>query len=327
MELHLAPLHGVTNRVYRAAYFRHFSGFDGALAPFVVAIRCDEAKSRHFKDLLSGPGAEPSGDAGTIPVLAAQVLGDDPLAVAETAAVLGRLGYSEVNLNLGCPYSMVAKKGRGSGLLPFPDRVGAILDRLCAVPGIRASVKLRLGRSDPEDILRLIPVLNDHTLSRVIIHPRLGTQIYKGRADPEAFARAAEFCKHPVVYNGDLASRADYEALRASFPSVDSWMIGRGAIVDPFLAEELKTGACPGAMGRITRLRAWHEDLYSSYRAALCGPAHLLDKMKEVWTYLGASFPEKRRQLEAIARAKTTAEYERAAAAILGNEPAPSQSS
>jgi tRNA-dihydrouridine synthase len=325
MMLYLAPLHGVTNRVYRDAYFRHFSGFDGALAPFVVAIRGDEAKSRHFKDILPGPEPEPEGGAGRLPSLTPQILGDDPIAVAQTAAVLARLGYVEVNLNLGCPYAMVAKKGRGSGLLPFPNRVAAILDALCAVPGIRASVKLRLGRSDPGDIVRLMPVLNDHPLLRVIIHPRLGTQMYKGRADPEAFARAAELCAHPVVYNGDIASRAAFDELCSRLPSVDSWMIGRGAIANPFLPEELKTGSRPdsGAMDRITRLRVWHEDLYSSYRAVLCGPAHLLDKMKEVWTYLGDSFPQDRRQLEAISRARTTGEYERATAAILGSCKAP----
>ena len=58
--------------------------------------------------------------------------------------------------------------------------------------------------------------------------------------------------------------------------------------------------------------------MYRSYQEALCGPGHLLDKMKELWSYLGASFPGRKRQLEAIARSRTMAEYEGAAAALLG---------
>jgi tRNA-dihydrouridine synthase len=316
MILHLAPLHGVTNRVFRESYFRHFSAFDGAMAPFVVAIPGSTAKPRHFKDLMPGPGTRARGPLPSGPPLAAQILGNEPSAVAETAGVLVGLGYEEIDLNLGCPYSMVANKKRGSGLLPFPERIGEILDALCAVPGVRASVKLRLGRFEPGEILRLMPALNERPLSRVVIHPRIGVQMYRGSVDLELFARAAALCRHPLVYNGDISSRADFERLAARFPEVEGWMIGRGAVSNPFLPEEIKTGSVAGDRAR--RLREWHEDLYRSYQGALCGPGHLLDKMKELWTYLGASFPEKKRQLAAIARSRTREEYERAAGEILG---------
>jgi tRNA-dihydrouridine synthase B len=318
MRLHLAPLHGVTNRVFRDAYFRHFSGFDGAMAPFIVAVPGSEAKPRHFKDLLPGPAAEGADpDAPIRPPLAAQLLGNDPAAIAETAGVLVGLGYGEIDLNLGCPYSMVAKKRRGSGLLPFPELVGEILDALCSVEGVRASVKVRLGRFEPGEIQRLMPVLNGRPLSRVIIHPRIGIQMYRGSTDLEGFERAAGLCGHPVVYNGDIGSREAFETLAARFPEVEAWMIGRGAVANPFLPEEIKSGAVAG--DRSGRLLAFHEDLYRSYQTALCGPGHLLDKMKELWSYLGSSFPAKRRQLEAIARSRSKAEYEKAAAEILGS--------
>jgi tRNA-dihydrouridine synthase len=93
-------------------------------------------------------------------------------------------------------------------------------------------------------------------------------------------------------------------------------MIGRGAVSNPFLPEEIMTGDVAG--DRNARLRAWHDDLYRSYREVLSGPAHPLDKMKEIWSYLGSSFPVKARQLERIARAKSLEAYECAVAAILG---------
>jgi tRNA-dihydrouridine synthase len=216
---------------------------------------------------------------------------------------------------------MVANKLRGSGLLPFPDRIGSFLDQACAIPGLAVSVKLRLGRSDPRDILRLMPILNDHPLRQVILHPRVGVQMYRGEVDLEGFAAAAELCRHELVYNGDIRSVADFESLSSRFPAIGDWMIGRGAIGDPFLAEGIAArGGAPSldAAPREERLRSWHEDLYRSYREVLCGPAHVLDKMKEVWSYLGSSFPGAKRQLERLARAKSLAEYESAVLALLG---------
>ena len=317
MRLYLAPLHGVTNSVYRNAFFRHFRGFDGAFAPFILAVGTSQVKPTHFKDLMPCP----SGAAiAAAPSLVPQLLGNDPAAFVDTARLLAGLGYDEVNWNLGCPYPMVANKLRGSGLLPFPGRIDSLLDQACAIPGMAVSVKLRLGRSDPKEIITLMPILNGHPLKRVIIHPRIGVQMYRGKVDLEAFAAAAELCRHELVYNGDITSRSDYERLKDRFPFIDEWMIGRGAIANPFLAEELKDdrgGADPDASSREARLGAWHDDLYRSYREVLCGPAHVLDKMKEVWSYLGPSLAGKRRQLERLSRAKSLAEYEAAAAALL----------
>jgi tRNA-dihydrouridine synthase B len=326
MMLHLAPLQGVTNKIYRNAYFRHFGGFDSAIAPFILAVRPLRPQSRHFKDLLPGP-AESSGDDAPRPPegprsrirLVPQLIGNDARAFAETARILADMGYSEINWNLGCPFPMVANKLRGSGLLPFPDRIAAVLDLACGIPGIGISVKLRLGRSDPDDIMRLMPVFNDHPLVRVIIHPRVGTQMYSGGPDLEGFARAAAMCRHTLVYNGDITDRAAYDRLAARFAHVHEWMIGRGAVSNPFLAEEIRAGGATG--DRASRLRAWHDDLYQSYRGALSGPAHVLDKMKEVWTYLGASLPEAQKRLGRIARASTLQAYEAAVAETIDMYP------
>jgi tRNA-dihydrouridine synthase len=337
-RLLLAPLHGVTNYVYRAAYFRHFSGFDAVYAPFILAVRSSQAKPNHFKDLLKGQLESGTGKS-SVPLIP-QLIGNDATAFCETARALAGLGYGEIDWNLGCPYPMVANKQRGSGLLPFPEKIGKILDAACALPGIRVSVKLRLGRSDPQDIVRLMPVLNAHPLSLVIIHPRLGTQMYKGTVDLDAFARAASLCAHPVVYNGDINTAAEFAALKTRFPNVAEWMIGRGALANPFLPEEIRASEAAGRIAgvaetpiaagdpsvsgnpethaRVARLRAWHRDLYASYRDVLCGPAHVLDKMKEVWWYLGAFFPQEGKALERITRVKTFADYESAVSILLG---------
>ncbi|MBL8968724.1 MAG: tRNA-dihydrouridine synthase family protein, partial [Spirochaetaceae bacterium] len=228
-----------------------------------------------------------------------------------TAKVLADLGYAEVNWNLGCPYPMVAKKSRGSGLLPHPDRIAAFFDAVCPRLGIALSVKLRLGRADRDEILRVMPILNAHPLSRVVLHPRLGVQMYKGEVDLEGFARAASLSTHRLGYNGDIKDLASFAAIRARFPAIQDFMIGRRAVADPFLAGRIKGEAPAG--DRPDAMRAFHEDLYRGYREILFGPGHVLDKMKEIWTYIGQSFGGVRPALEAIGRAKTLADYEAAA--------------
>ena len=321
MSIWLAPLHGVTNRVFRKAYFAHFSGIDAALAPFILSVPVSRLKESHFKDLVPFGGG-----ASDIP-LVPQILGNNAEDFVSTAKVIADLGYREVNWNLGCPYPMVAKKGRGSGLLPYPEKIKSFLDVACARSGIPVSVKLRLGRNDPEEIFLLLPVLDQYPLERVILHPRISTQMYRGSVDLDSFARAMDASSHELMYNGDIADVAFFRKVRARFPSVRDWMVGRGALQDPFLPQAMRSdlgasgnsvpsvGAIAGPESRAKRLRTirdFHDDLYEGYRRVLCGPAHVLDKMKEVWSYLGNGMKDRRGPLEEISRANTLASYESA---------------
>ena len=308
--LSFAPLHGVTNRVFRAAYFAHFSGFDEAFAPFILAVPTARMKGSHFKDLVP--------DLRTGLPLVPQLLGAEPEGFLDCSRAIAGMGYGEVNWNLGCPYPMVAKKGRGSGLLPHPDRIDRFLDAVCPRLPLDLSVKLRLGRADPAEIIALMPVLNRYPLKRVIIHPRLGIQMYKGSVDLEGFSRAASVSDHPVGYNGDIADLTAFGELSARFPDVSEWMLGRGALWDPFLPARIKGLPLPD--DPTETLRAFHDELFAAYREVLCGPAHALDKMKEVWSYLGHSFPRGSRELDGIARAKSIDEYSRAAQALFGRK-------
>ena len=132
--------------------------------------------------------------------------------------MLADFGYGEVNWNLGCPYPMVTGKRRGAGLLPYPGAIKAFLDEACARSALPISVKLRLGLVDPREILAVMPALNAFPLRRVIIHPRIGAQMYEGDVDLDGFAEAAALCAHDVMYNGDIRNVADFESIRTRFP-------------------------------------------------------------------------------------------------------------
>lgn len=303
LNLQLAPLHGITNRVFRNAFAKHFGGFDSAMAPFILSVHASDARGAHFKDLLPEYNAR-------LPVVP-QVLGNDADGFIATATIIAGLGYAEVNWNLGCPYPMVTNKKRGAGLLPHPPLVRQFLAVACSRSPLPVSVKLRLGLVAAGEIMEIMPVLNEFPLKRVIIHPRVGAQLYGGSVDLEGFSAAAELSAHPVTYNGDIRSVACLDSLRLRFPSVDEWMIGRGALSDPFLPGLLKGGVLPP--DPVGRFRAFHDELYFSYREVLEGQKHVLDKMKELWTYFGPSLPAEAEAYKALAKAMTFTAYEAAA--------------
>lgn len=273
----LAPMRGITTFLYRETFVRHFGGLDAAMAPFIPTVAAERINPKLLRDVL------PENNRG-LPLIP-QLLGNNGADFVQMAGVLHDSGYDEVNWNLGCPHKPVRRKQRGSGLLPCPDRVDALLDTICAGSPCRVSVKVRLGMSDRSELMALIPVLNRYPLSEVIIHPRTAEQMYDGCADLDAFDAAARELRHPLCYNGDLNTRAFFGTVQRRFPDIRRFMLGRGLLADPFLAEDLSSAHLRRCAGRIDRVRAFHADLLERYEAVLQGDQPVLGKMKEFWTY------------------------------------------
>jgi len=162
---------------------------------------------------------------------------------------------------------------------------------------------------DPDDIFELMPILNRYPLAELIIHPRTGAQMYEGNVDLDRFEQCLNLSKHPVVYNGDIASPDTFRKLRSRFPSVTRFMIGRGLLSDPFLAEAIQFGLSRPYEEKVRVLFAFHNDLLACYAKRLSGPSHLLNKMKEVWTYLGGFLEMSDRLRKRIKKARHMDRY------------------
>lgn len=282
-DICLAPLKGVTDAIFRTAYAEFFPGVDWAVAPFLTTVKGARVKPSHLKQVL------PENNRA-LPVVP-QIISKTAVNFTFLAQAIFDLGYETINWNLGCPYPMVAKKGRGSGLLPYPEAVAAFLDQALPLMSGRLSIKMRLGRYHPDEIEALLPLLNRYPLDSIVIHPRTGTQMYTGRPDLDAFARCLALTSHRVIYNGDIVSRDVFEKLRDRFPRIGSWMIGRGILSDPMLpmlikGRELSEAEC------LERFRSFHDALFERYRAVLYGPSHLLNRMKGLWTFFSHGFKD-----------------------------------
>ncbi len=281
--LYLAPIRGLTDSLFRDTLHDHFKGFDASVTPFINPQRKSLYEDAMLRDVL------PQCNVGW-PIVP-QLLHTDPEAFVVLANRLAGLGYSHINWNLGCPAPMVARKKRGSGLLPFPEMILEILEQVLPQLNIELSIKTRLGYHDRSELAAILPQLDRFALKEIIIHTRLGKQLYKGNTDPDGFAVCQKLSRHPLVYNGDITDLTTFNLLAARFPTVDRWMIGRGALGNPFLAEEIKGFPTDSPDQRKKRLYAFHFDLFNRYQQRLSGPSHILGRVKQLWTYLIISFP------------------------------------
>ena len=309
--LYLAPMRGFTDVIFRNVYVRHFSGVDMAMAPFLATVGQGHCNRKIFGDLLP----EKNGHLPVVP----QVLSNDAQAFINMAHHLHELGYTHVNWNLGCPYPMVANKKRGSGLLPHPELIAAFLDRVVPVIPMQLSIKTRLGRFRKNEIEELIPIFNRYPLKEIIIHPRIGKQMYTGSTDLEAFIDCTGALNHTVVYNGDIVDTRTFEHHQARLPDVNRWMLGRGVLANPFLPVLIKNGAAP-VKDRVAQLKRFHDDLMAAYGRRLQGPGHLLNKMKGYWTYWARPFANGRKLVKKVHKANSLQAYQAATTLFLDSD-------
>jgi len=303
MKLSLAPLQGYTDLVFRRAFAKYIGGIDQFYTPFLVLQKGDELKSSHRREV------EPNVEKDLIP----QFLGNSLNEFVFFRDYLIDLGYKKMNWNLGCPFPMVAKKKKGSGLLLYPDLIEEILSEGLD-ERIELSVKMRLGYESNEELEAVLKVLNKFKLSEIIIHPRLGKQMYKGEVDIEAFEKAIELSRHPLAYNGDICSLEDYQERLGQFPSLEHMMIGRGVLWDLFLPLKIKGESMPSKSERLDLLEKLHGDIYDSYTSYLSGDTQLLSKLKPMWEYFSANFNNERKVYKGIKKAGGMKKYNAAVA-------------
>lgn len=301
-HLSLGPFQGITDAPFRNVFKRHFGGIDKFYTPFFTGIH----KEEHAKNLQ---GEEIDPRCNDVETLTPQILSTDAEEILRFAKQCKQLGYKEINLNMGCPFPRVANKKRGCGLLPYPDMVEAMLERIFEQIDIDFSVKCRLGYFSPDEIEAIIPIFNKFPLSELIIHPRIGKQLYKGEADVKRFAALISYINAPLVYNGDIFSVNDFGRIRNAVLPMNRFMLGRGLLTNPFLAEEIRGGAW-NAPERTERLHAYIIELYENRLRHAGGSPKVLGRMKELWSYMMHSFEEPQVVWRKIKKSNSLKEYE-----------------
>ncbi len=273
-QIWLAPLHGITSHTFRNTLCRHFGGIDFFMAPFLPAQPAGKFRPKVWQDIAP--------ENNTALPLVPQLMGNRPEHFVDTTRMLNEhFGYERFNINIGCPSSPVVRHRRGCGLMPHPDSVEEIVAEVTKATPFHLSLKMRLGLHSADEGRQLLTRLNDYPLDFLVIHPRLGVDLYEGTPDWDTFEEFCQITRHKIVYSGDVFTTEDYERLSERFPQVAAWMLGRGMLRNPFLAEEIKVQDTGDKNGRFN---AFYHDLIDKL-LPIRGESGTLANLKELWHY------------------------------------------
>ena len=270
MRYYIAPLEGLTDSTFRRIHHKYFPGADRYYTPFFSPTVHRALTPREAREL---PPAEDL-NVTVIPQLLTKVSED----FIWMAGQCQQRGYTEVNLNLGCPSGTVTAKGKGSGMLRDPDTLDRFLDEIFAGSPLPVSVKTRLGFTDPAEFPALLEIFNRYPVKELTLHPRVRTAFYKGSVDMEMFRHCMERSSAPVCYNGDITDLSKVAVLQQEYPRLDAVMIGRGLIADPGMLTPGGTTA--------QALSGYMDELLEEYLVTFGGSRNAMFRLKEHWGLL-----------------------------------------
>lgn len=237
MTILLAPMEGLLDFVLRDILTR-VGGIDRCVSEF-IRITDQLLPERVFTRIV--PELHTGGRTFAGVPVRAQLLGSDPVCLAENAARLASLGPEGIDLNFGCPANVVNRHGGGASLLNEPETIHAIVVAVRrAVPAhMPVSAKMRLGYMDDSRALECALAIADGGASEVVVHARTKAQAYRPPAYWERIAEIRAALAIPVVANGEIWTIQDARRCR-EVSGCDMLMIGRGAVTDPGLGLAIK---------------------------------------------------------------------------------------
>lgn len=280
MYYYFAPMDGITDNIYRKLVWKHFPYWDKLYAPFIqpndkpVIVPKEEYE------------VHPDNNRG-IPVVP-QILTCDAKGFIKVGKILEEYGYDEINLNLGCPAKIIVSKGKGAGMLADTYDLNVFFDEIFNNDWkVKITVKSRLGLTENADFIEIMETFSRYPIDELTIHPRFRTDFYNGKPRLEEFDKVFSVLeKSPnktmkVCYNGNVNTIKDVEYIIKRYPTINSIMLGRGALANPAIIRIIKGGK------KISKgeFKSFHDDIFNSYYEVGFKDKILMYKMKEMWNY------------------------------------------
>lgn len=296
-QIDCAPLQGCTDHIFRQTHQQFFKGVNHYYTPFIrIEPYGFRPKDLRELQLIQNDKIQ------TIP----QILPGSGKEMEVFIKLLKDYNLSVCDINFGCPFSMITKRHRGSGILTQPNQILEIVDIINQHPEIKFSIKMRLGWDTYEQGIQTIQILNKVSLSHITLHARLGIDQYKDQIRLDEFASLLTHTTQRIIYNGDLNTINDIHEIRAKFPQLAGISLGRGLIAHPWLAEELISPQT--RQMQMIQFQKFHNQLIYEYQLVLQGDHQLLKKMQTFWEYFLPC--SDRKLLKAIKKAGSLKNYE-----------------
>ncbi len=171
-----------------------------------------------------------------------QIFGNEIESMRKTARIVEQAQPEILDINYGCPVKKVACKGAGAGILQDLDKMERMTREIVNSTHLPVTVKTRLGWD--EKSIKIVEValrLQDTGIKALSIHGRTRKQMYKGEADWTLIQEVAAHpdIEIPIFGNGDVDSPEKAAEMREKYPDVNGIMIGRGAIGNPWIFNQM----------------------------------------------------------------------------------------
>lgn len=300
MQYYFAPLEGLTDAIYRKLHNTFFPGIDRYYIPFLSPTVHRSLTSKEAREI---PFVT---DRNFVEI--PQLLTKNAEDFTWMAMQCQDRGYTEVNLNLGCPSGTVTAKKKGAGMLENLQYLDAFFDNIFRTCPISISVKTRLGLHDTAEFPAILDLFNRYPICELIIHPRLRDGFYASAIDMDTFHYAVSNSKNPICYNGNLCSQMQIDIFSKTHPSIQSVMLGRGLIGDPGMLSDNKTTP--------DRLRDFHNALLVAYLSEFGGARNAMFRLKEHWRYWFCLFEDSEKLQKQIRKTTDLQEYRQITAQI-----------
>ncbi len=228
-KIFLAPMAGVTDLAFRTVCKEH--GAD------LVASEMVSSRGLHYKDKKTSSLLKTN---KTEHPLIVQLFGNEPDVMAESAKILEDMGVLYLDINMGCPAPKIVKNGDGCALMKDEVLAGKISESVVRAVNIPVSVKFRAGWNDEnKNAVSFAKAMENSGVSAICVHGRTKEQFYSGNSDNNIIKSVKEAVNIPVIGNGDIVDGKSAKEM-IDYTGCDSIMIGRGALGNPFVFENVK---------------------------------------------------------------------------------------
>jgi len=224
-----APLAGISDRVFRLICKRQ--GAAMVFSEMISAeglIRDDEKTRRYinFKEEERPIGI--------------QLFGANADSMAEAAVIVESYAPDFIDINLGCPVRKVVKKGAGSALLKDLNLMTSVVGSVVRATKLPVFAKIRSGWSESgSKTIEISRLLEDCGIAALTVHPRTGTQLFRGQSDWSIIRDVKEKISIPVIGNGDIKTPSDAKQMFDE-TNCDLIMIGRASYGNPWIFKQVE---------------------------------------------------------------------------------------